>query len=59
MMNDNEKFQKSLCNVTLSNLIIEIERSIFCEGIGIPDPNKVYTIYYFRNIVYQKKFNFC
>ena len=25
-----EKFQKSLCNVTLSNLIIEIERSIFC-----------------------------
>ena len=39
-----EKFQKSLCNVTLSNLIIEIERSIFCEGIGIPDPNKVYTI---------------
>ena len=50
-----EKFQKSLCKVTLSNLIIEIERSIFCEGIGIPDPNKVLS---FQKHCLPKKFNF-
>ena len=49
------KYERSLTNVTLSNLIQEIEQSLLCKGIYIPDAKATASI---QRHVIPRKFSF-
>ena len=49
------KYERSFANVTLSNLIQEIEQSLLCKGIGIPDPKATASL---QRHVIPRKFSY-
>ena len=50
-----EKYERSFANVTLSNLIQEIEQSLLCKGVDIPDPKAAANI---QRHVIPRKFSY-
>ena len=49
------KYERSFANVTLSSLIQEIEQSLFCKGVDIPDPNTTASV---QRHVIPRKFSY-
>ena len=49
------KYERSFANVTLSNLIQEIEQSLMCKGIDIPDPKATASV---QRHVIPRKFSY-